>query len=128
MCSHSLRGEVFGPAQNRHGATYRVTAELRTPTLDGYGIVMDLGVAQQALADAIAPLRYADLDRDFPGENTTTEFLCRHLHGELAARLPASFRGVVRLELEENPQMAAAYEAPAPAPAAASRAGAGGAE
>lgn len=117
MCSHSLRGAVFGPAQNRHGATYRVTAELRTPELDADGIVMDLGAARQALSEAIAPLRYADLDRDFPGENTTTEFLCRHLHGEFGARLPASFRGVIRMELEENPQMAAAYEAPAPAAA-----------
>lgn len=113
MCSHTLRGAVFGPAQNRHGATYRVTAELRAPELDEHGIVLDLSLAERALDEALVPLRHADLDEVFPGENTTTEFLCRHLHAELSARLPDSFRGVLRVELEENPQMAAAYEAPA---------------
>ena len=112
MCSHSLRGEIFGPAQNRHGATYAVTAEFRGPELDEHGVLLDLGWAKEALGYALAPLRYADLDEVFPGENTTTEFLCRYVHGELARRLPASFRGAIRVELVENPLMAAAYEAP----------------
>ena len=115
MCSHSLRGEVFGPAQNRHGATYAVTAEFRGPALDEHNVLLDLGWAQRTLGDALAPLRYADLDAVFPGQNTTTEFLCRFVHGELASRLPTGFRGVIRVELVENPQMAAAYEAPASA-------------
>ena len=51
----------------------------------------------------------------FPGENTTTEFLARFVHSELAARLPPGFDGVIRVELVENPRMAAAYEAPASA-------------
>lgn len=113
MVAHTLRGAVFGPAQNRHGATYRVTAELRAPELDEHGIVLDLSLVERALDEALVPLRHADLDEIFPGENTTTEFLCRHLHTELSIRLPDSFRGVIRVELEENPQMAAAYEAPA---------------
>ena len=112
MCSHALRGEIFGPAQNRHGATYAVTAEFRGPELDAHGVLLDLGWAKEALGHALAPLRYADLDEVFPGENTTTEFLCRYVHGELAGRLPGSFRGVIRVELVENPLMAAAYEAP----------------
>lgn len=114
MCSHSLRGEVFGPAQNRHGATYAVTAEFRGPALDEHNILLDLGWAQEALGASLAALRYADLDEVFPGENTTTEFLCRFVHGELASRLPKDFRGVIRVELVENPQMAAAYEAAVP--------------
>ena len=115
MCSHSLRGEVFGPAQRRHGATYAVTAEFRGPSLDEHNVLLDLAWAKRALGASLAPLRYADLDEVFPGENTTTEFLCRFVHGELASRLPAGFRGVIRVELVENPEMAAAYEAPAPA-------------
>ena len=112
MCSHSLRGEIFGPAQNRHGATYAVTAEFRGPELDENGVLLDLAWAKDALGEALAPLRYADLDEVFPGENTTTEFLCRTIHGELARRLPSGFAGVIRVELVENPLMAAAYEAP----------------
>ena len=112
MCSHSLRGEIFGPAQNRHGATYAVTAEFRGPELDEHGVLLDLAWAKEALGEALAPLRYADLDEVFPAENTTTEFLCRHVHGELARRAPAGFEGVIRVELVENPLMAAAYEAP----------------
>ena len=118
MCSHSLRGEIFGPAQNRHGATYAVTAEFRGPKLDEHNILLDLAWAKGALGEALAPLRYADLDALFPGQNTTTEFLCRFVHRELAARLPEDFRGVIRVELIENPLMAAAYEAPVPAPPA----------
>ena len=114
MCSHSLRGEIFGPAQNRHGATYAVTAEFRGPALDEHNILLDLGWAKQALGEALRPLRYADLDEEFPGENTTTEFLCRFIHRELAKRLPKTFRGAIRVELVENPRMAAAYEAPVP--------------
>ena len=112
MCSHSLRGAVFGPAQKRHGATYAVAAEFRGPALDKNNILLDLGWAKRTLGEALAPLRYADLDEVFPGRNTTTEFLCRFIHGELARRLPATFRGAIRVELTENPQMAAAYEAP----------------
>jgi len=114
MCSHSLRGAMFGPAQNRHGATYAVTAEFRGPELDEHGVLLDLAWAKDSLGEALAPLRYADLDETFPGENTTTEFLCRYVHGELARRLPAGFAGVIRVELVENPLMAAAYEAAVP--------------
>ncbi len=112
MCSHSLRGKVFGPAQNRHGATYAVTVTFRTAELDEYNIVLDLAWARDAVGEALGPLRYADLDELFPGAITTTEFLCRHIHGEVALRLPGSFRGTVRVQLDENPQMAASYEAP----------------
>ena len=116
MCSHSLRGEIFGPAQNRHGATYAVTAEFRGRELDAHGVLLDLAWAKDALGEALGPLRYADLDETFPGVNTTTEFLCCYVHSELARRLPVGFEGVIRVELVENPLMAAAYEAAVPIP------------
>ena len=79
MIAHSLTGEVFGPAQRLHGATYVVEVELRRQALDGDGIVADIGRAQTLLAEVLAPLAYRNLDDlpEFAGRNTTTEFVAQ---------------------------------------------------
>src|SRR5215470_1925998 len=79
MIAHSLRGEVFGPAQRLHGATFVVDVEFRGPSLDENGIVVDIGRATRALDGVLARLNYRNLDDDpdFRGRNTTTEFLAR---------------------------------------------------
>jgi len=76
MIAHSLRGEVFGPAQQLHGATYLVDVEFRRSTLDADGIVVDIGRAMTALRDVLGGLNYRNLDDEpaLKGQNTTTEF------------------------------------------------------
>src|SRR5215204_1274402 len=75
MVAHSLRGDVFGPAQRLHGATYQVRVEVQAPTLDEDGIVLDIGRLLDALAATLAPLAYRNLDDldEFGGRNSTTE-------------------------------------------------------
>ena len=87
MIAHSLPGEVFGPAQGLHGATYVVDVAFFRETLGADGIVVDIGRATTALNEALAPLNYANLDTlpAFEGAVTTTEFLCRHIFGAMAA-------------------------------------------
>ena len=86
MIAHSLRGEVFGPAQRLHGATYVVDATFRRATLDADGIVVDIGRAADALRAVVAELGYRNLDdvADFAGMNTTTEALARYVADRLA--------------------------------------------
>ena len=86
MIAHSLTGEVFGPAQNLHGATYAVAVEFRRPTLDADGIVVDIGRAGVALNRILAELNYRNLDDDpaLADKNTTTEFLARTIFDRLA--------------------------------------------
>jgi 6-pyruvoyl-tetrahydropterin synthase len=86
MIAHSLPAEVFGPAQGVHGATFVVDAAFFTEELDANGLVVDIGLATEALAEVLAPLRYRNLDEvaDFEGRFTTTEFLCRHVFEQLA--------------------------------------------
>lgn len=81
MIAHSLPSPVFGPAQGMHGATFVVDAAFFTEALDDNGLVVDIGLATEALAEALAPLRYANLDEvpAFKGRITTTEFLCGHI-------------------------------------------------
>jgi 6-pyruvoyl-tetrahydropterin synthase len=88
MIAHSLRGEVFGPAQRLHGATYVVDATFRRATLDSDGIVVDIGRAAEALRAVVAELGYRNLDDevDFAGTNTTTETLARVVADRLADR------------------------------------------
>jgi 6-pyruvoyltetrahydropterin/6-carboxytetrahydropterin synthase len=113
MIAHSLRGEVFGPAQRMHGATYEVITEYGTERLDGNGIVLDIGLAMQLLAAVLAPLRFQNLDElpQFRGTNTTTEWLASWVHGQLAASLRGRFRGSLRVTLEESRVAWASYEA-----------------
>jgi 6-pyruvoyl-tetrahydropterin synthase len=88
MIAHSLRGEVFGPAQRLHGATYVVDATFRRATLDGDGIVVDIGRAAEALRAVLGELGYRNLDdeSDFAGMNTTTEALAAVIADRLAGR------------------------------------------
>jgi 6-pyruvoyl-tetrahydropterin synthase len=86
MIAHSLPAELFGPAQGVHGATFLVDAAFFSEELDALGLVVDIGLATEALAEVLAPLRYRNLDEvpDFEGRFTTTEFLCRHVFEQLA--------------------------------------------
>ena len=87
MIAHSLRGEVFGPAQQLHGATFVVDATFRRAELDEHGIVVDIGRATEALRGVLAELSYRNLDEEpaLAGMNTTTEELARVIADRLAA-------------------------------------------
>ena len=95
MIAHSLRGEVFGPAQRLHGATYVVDATFRRATLDADGIVVDIGRAAEALRAVVAELGYRNLDdeADLAGMNTTTEALARVVADRGAGRARAGELG-----------------------------------
>ena len=121
MVAHSFRGEVFGPAQRLHGATYVVDATFRRPDVDADGIVVDIGRATAALHDVLAEINYRNLDDDeaFAGVNTTTEVLAQAVADRLAARIHAGelgegARGVTALlvTLHESHVASAAYERP----------------
>src|SRR3954469_11630254 len=86
MIAHSFKGEVFGPAQRLHGATYVVDAEFRRPALDATGIVVDIGRAIETLRRVLAALNSSNLDKvqAFTGRNTTTEVLARYVFDELS--------------------------------------------
>jgi 6-pyruvoyl-tetrahydropterin synthase len=89
MIAHSLQGEVFGPAQRLHGATYVVDATFSRATLDADGIVIDIGRAAEVLRTVLDELGYRNLDdeADFAGVNTTTEALARVVADRLAEAL-----------------------------------------
>ena len=119
MIAHSFHGEVFGPAQKLHGATYVVDVEFRRPQLDADGIVVDIGRAATALRAVLAGLSYHNLDEDplFKGHNTTTEFLARVVFDRILAAirrddLGASARAVesVRVTLHESHVASAAFD------------------
>jgi 6-pyruvoyl-tetrahydropterin synthase len=88
MIAHSLRGDVFGPAQRLHGATYVVDVTFRRAALDADGIVVDIGRAAQALRAVVGELGYRNLDDEaaFAGTNTTTEALARVVADRIAER------------------------------------------
>jgi 6-pyruvoyl-tetrahydropterin synthase len=121
MIAHSLRGEVFGPAQRLHGATYVVDVTFRRAALDADGIVVDIGRAAEALRAVLAELGYRNLDdeADFAGMNTTTEALARVVADRLAdrARAGALGDGAQKLDglavtLRESHVAWASYERP----------------
>ena len=120
MIAHSFRGAVFGPAQALHGATFVVDACFMAETLDRNGIVIDIGCAHEALKSILAPLNYRNLDDvpAFAGQNTTTEFLTRHVFDGLAAaardgRLGRDGRELkaIRVTISESHVARARYEA-----------------
>ena len=102
MIAHSLRGEVFGPAQRLHGATYVVDATFRRATLDADNIVVDIGRAAEELRAVVAELTYRNLDDEpaFAGMNTSTEALARVVADRLAERVHAGALGDAARELE----------------------------
>ena len=89
MIGHSLPAPVFGPAQAMHGATFTVDATFFAEQVDQYGIVVDMGLASEALSEVLGPLRYKNLDDvpEFSGQFTTTEFLAHHIFEKLAERI-----------------------------------------
>jgi len=113
MIAHSLPRKFFGPAARLHGATYVIDAEFRAPALDEHNVVLDIGAATRVLEEVAASLSYRNLDEDarFDGALTTTEFLARWIHGEIAGHLRASFRGTLKVTLHESHVASAAYEA-----------------
>jgi 6-pyruvoyl-tetrahydropterin synthase len=124
MVAHSFQGQVFGPAQRMHGATYVVDLELRRPELDGDGIVVDIGLATHVLKTVLGELNYRNLDEEtaFEGRNTSTEFLARVIFDRVAARIAAgelgpSAQGVsfLKVTLHESHVAWAAYQGALPA-------------
>ena len=120
MLAHSLPGEVFGPAQGLHGATYVVDVAFFADSLGPDNIVVDIGCATEAVKAALAPLNYANLDDlpEFAGTLTTTEFLCRHVFDEVAAAAREGGLGPgsadlarIRVTLNESHVARAWYEA-----------------
>jgi 6-pyruvoyl-tetrahydropterin synthase len=95
MIAHSFRGDVFGPAQRLHGATYVVDATFRRPDVDDDNIVVDIGLATTELHAVLADLNYRNLDDEpaFAGVNTSTEFLAKVVADRLAERVLAGALG-----------------------------------
>ena len=119
MIAHSFEGEVFGPAQRLHGATYVVDAEFRRTELDADGVVVEIGRASEVLNEILAELNYRNLDEDdaLSGNNTTTEFLAYVIFQRMAARVrdgslgPAALSlSSLRVVLHESHVAWAAYE------------------
>ena len=121
MIAHSFSGEVFGPAQRLHGATFVVDVEFRRSDLDEHGIVVDIGRAAEALRAVLAGLGYRNLDEEpsFQGRNTTSEFLARVVFDGIGAAirrgdLGPGARGVesLRVTLHESHVASAAFDGP----------------
>ena len=120
MIAHSFKGEVFGPAQRLHGATFIIDVEFRRTALDEHDIVVDIGRASEVLRELLAELNFRNLDEqdEFSGRNTTTEFLARVVFERMAARIAAGSLGESaramhsrRVTLHESHVAWAAYEA-----------------
>jgi 6-pyruvoyl-tetrahydropterin synthase len=115
MVAHSFSGEVFGPAQRLHGATYVVDATFRGPDLGADGILVDIGRAAQQLHEVLAEVNYRNLDDEdtFAGTNTSTEALARWVADRLADRFSPSDgpTGLV-VTLHESHVAWASYERP----------------
>ena len=121
MIAHSFRGEVFGPAQRLHGATYVVDATFRRAELDADNIVVDIGRASEELHLVLADLTYRNLDDEsaFAGMNTSTEALARVIADRLAERVHAGALGdgaraldALLVTLHESHVAWASYERP----------------
>ncbi|MGE5539375.1 MAG: 6-pyruvoyl trahydropterin synthase family protein [Gemmatimonas sp.] len=121
MIAHSLKGDLFGPAQRLHGATFVVDVAFFRDTLTPDNVVVDIGRATEALAAVLGPLKYRNLDEasGLAGKLTTTEFLCRHIFDGMAAaardgRLGPGSEGVtkIRVTLHESHVARAWFEGP----------------
>lgn len=121
MIAHSFTGEVFGPAQRLHGATFVIDAAFFSKELDSAGLVVDIGQATTILREVLEPLNYRNLDdmAPFKGQNTTTEFLAKYLFDRLAERVmkgelgrPAKDVDSLRVKISESHIARAWYEGP----------------
>jgi 6-pyruvoyl-tetrahydropterin synthase len=95
MIAHSFKGALFGPAQELHGATFVIDVAFFREALTAEGVVVDIGRAHDALRSTLAPLNYKNLDAlpQFAGQNTTTEFLSRHIFDAMAQAARAGALG-----------------------------------
>ena len=93
LIAHSLPGEVFGPAQNMHGATYIVDAEFYAKEINKYNIIMDLGVVTEILSDVLKFYSYKNLDEveEFKNKITSTEFLAKDIFDRICRRLQKDY-------------------------------------
>jgi len=121
MIAHSFKGEVFGPAQALHGATFTVAVAFMSEKLDANGIVVDIGCAIDVLKATLKVVNYKNLDdiADFKGQNTTTEFLTRWVFDRFAEAVKGGKLGrapreiaAIRVTVGESPNARAWYEAP----------------
>jgi 6-pyruvoyltetrahydropterin/6-carboxytetrahydropterin synthase len=120
MIAHSFAGEVFGPAQRLHGATFVVDLELRRRDLDADGIVADIGLLSGLLKSVLEPLNYRNLDElpEFAERNTTTEMLAREIcervldriHGGALGEEAKTAVGSLKVTLRESHLAWASYE------------------
>jgi 6-pyruvoyl-tetrahydropterin synthase len=119
MIAHSFRGEVFGPAQRLHGATFAVSAAFLARKLDPNGVVVDIGRAFDVLKQVLAPLNYRNLDdiAELKSVNTTTEFLTRYVFDGLVEAVKSGRLGrdgreidAIRVTVGESPTARAWYE------------------
>ena len=123
MIAHSLAGDAFGPAQQLHGATYVIDLAFMRPILDENDIVVDIGLASEALKRVLAPINYRNLDEleEFSNRRSTTEVLAKWVYDRMAeeieaGRLGAAAKGIARLRvtLNESHVARAAFEADLP--------------
>lgn len=121
MVAHALPDPFFGPAAAKHGATYVVDVAFLGPALSRHNVVIDMGRALTVVRAVLAPLHYQDLDAlpGFAGVLTTTEFLCRHIHGQVCIAIGRGELGdgaealrAIRVTMAETPSAKAWYEAP----------------
>ena len=121
MIAHSFKGDVFGPAQRLHGATYVVDVEFRRPDVDADGIVVDIGRAGDTVKRILGEVNFRNLDEvaEFTGRNTTTEFMARYVFDRIARAIGAGDLGAgaggiqsVRVTLHESHVASASYEGP----------------
>lgn len=122
MIAHSFSGEIFGPAQQLHGATYGVDVEFRRAELDANGLVCDIGLALKALREVLSELNFKNLDElpELRGSNTTTEFMAGEIFRRMKARIatgaigPATAEALdsMRVVLRESPVAWASFEGP----------------
>jgi 6-pyruvoyltetrahydropterin/6-carboxytetrahydropterin synthase len=120
MIAHSFSGEIFGPAQQLHGATYGVEVEFRRPELDGDGLVCDIGLALTTLREVLSGLNFKNLDElpELHGRNTTTEFMAGEIFRRMKARIATGALGPgtaealasMRIVLRESPVAWASFE------------------
>ncbi len=121
MIAHSFRGEMFGPAQALHGATFVIDAAFLAETLDPNGVVVDIGRAHEVLRAIVKEINYRNLDElpQFTGHNTTTEFLTKYVFDRLAAAARSGGLGrdgrelaAIRVTISESHVARAWYEGP----------------
>ncbi len=121
MIAHSFRGEIFGPAQKLHGATYVVDASFRRAELDEDDLIVDIGLSSQVLSEILDEYNYQNLDdiEAFRGRNTTTEFMARVIFDRLAeavrdGRLGPAASGLsgLKVSLKESHLAWASFEGP----------------